>query len=425
MLQVATASSFAPGGQDLFVFDVAATRGTFPRGVSRLSGTVEWVTKDGQPMLRATERSELLITLPIGQTLPQSFTIEVDLVPRDGGPEPDLRLEGTPVINQDVGSAHLQLTTDASFGTIYIVGGASDIPEFPIPDNVRVTLPETFTRVGVGVEGNTIRFFINGVEVVPDPQQPAKKVQARFARGNVVRITLGGPVDGDANMKPVYLARVRLATGAPATVVTTIAPTTGGTITPMATTQPSAAAPASTGAVASGPVATTNPAAAGSVAPYAAPTPRTLSLTGVTAAGIRLNSPVITTPGYTAAGVYSTVPPRTIVLSGFTNAGEFATARSRSIVLAAISADGITRVVTGPNAVPARTFPLAGFNTTGIFTSAVPRTLVLTGFSAAGTSAVPPRTLTLLAITAAGGVALPPRTLKLAGWTAAGTVKIP
>ena len=233
--QVATTSTsaFAPGGQDLFVFDVAATRGTFPRGVSRLSGSVEWVTKEGRQMLKATERSELLITLPVEQILPQNFTIEVDLIPRNRGPERDVTLEGKPSITQDGGSAHLEVMTDANFGTIYVVGGGTNIPEFPMPEAVRATLPESFTRVGVSVEGNTIRFFINGTEILPDPEQPSKKVQARFARGNVLRVTLGGVAEDDGG-KPVYLSRVRLATGAPVTVATALPATTTGTITPIA-----------------------------------------------------------------------------------------------------------------------------------------------------------------------------------------------
>ena len=257
--------AFAPGGQELFALDVSRVtigglRSTIELAkgtVTPLTGTMSVVTRNGRLMLRATERSELLITLPLEQTLPQNFTIEVDLIPRDGGPEPDLRLEGTRSINQGDGSAHLEVTTDATFGTIYIVGGESNISEFPIPDDVRATLPETFTRVGVSIEGGTIRFFINGREMLPDPEQPAKKVQARFARGNVLRVTLGGVTDGNV-ISPVYLARVRLATGAPVTVATALPATTPATITPIATAQPTLTTPTSTGAVASGPVARTN-----------------------------------------------------------------------------------------------------------------------------------------------------------------------
>ena len=411
MIQVAT-SSFAPGGQDLFVFDVAATRGTFPRGVSRLTGTMDWQTKDGQLMLRATERSELLITLPIGQTLPQNFTIEVDLVPRDGGPEPDFRLEGTRFISQDVGSAHLEVTTDASFGSIYIVGGESNIPEFPIPDDVRATLPGAFTRVGVSVEGTTIRFFINGREILPDPEQPTRKVQARFARGNVLRVTLGGVTEGNTTM-PVYLARVRLATGAPVTVATALPAamlpaSTTGTITPIAISPAGAVLPPRT-------ITLSGFNAAGD---FSSLTARTVTLAGFTAVGGfgSLPSRAITLSGFTAAGMVASLAPRTVTLPGFTAAGSFASLAPRTITIPGFTASGF-------GSLSPRSVTITGFYAAGLFVSLTPRTITLPGFTAVGYGSLVPRTVTLTGFTAAGEfVRLPPRTITLTGFTA---VRIP
>ena len=129
------ASTFAAGGQELFNLDFANTPvGSFPSDrITRLSGSMEVVMKDGKRMLRATELSELLITLPNGGTLPEKFTIEVDLIPKECCPPPDLTLEGTRRINQGQASAHLLWTGDGTFGWVGVVGGAQENREFQIP----------------------------------------------------------------------------------------------------------------------------------------------------------------------------------------------------------------------------------------------------------------------------------------------------
>ena len=221
--QVASASGFIPGGEELFALDFTrAPIGSFPSAIRRLSGTMEVVSKDGTRMLRASEVSEFLITLP--RALPQNFTIEVDIVPKECCPPPDLSLEGTARINQGSASAHLLWTADANFGWVGIVGGAVDNREFQMPDEVRATLPGSLAKVGVSVEGGTIKLYTNGRQLYAVP--------AQFVRGSVLRVTLGGTKD-DEGTKPVYLARVRVATGAPVAVATALPATMTGTIAPM------------------------------------------------------------------------------------------------------------------------------------------------------------------------------------------------
>ena len=70
-------------------------------------GNLEVALKNGVPMLKASALSEFRIALPPGQVLPRDFTLEFDLVPKRGSNPQDLSFEGTPTINQDVGSAHV------------------------------------------------------------------------------------------------------------------------------------------------------------------------------------------------------------------------------------------------------------------------------------------------------------------------------
>jgi neutral ceramidase len=223
-------SGFVPGGQELFTLDLAGTPiGGFPSALRQVSGTMEVVTKDGLPMLRASEPSEFLVTL--ASQLPQSFTIEVDLVPKECCPPPDLTLEGTIAIDQGPASAHLLWQAD---NYVAVIGGAEENREFPMPEEVRVTLPGALTQVGVSVEGSTIKLYTNGREVYA--------VEAQFARGRFLRVSLGGG-ETDGN-QAVYLARLRIATGAPVgPSVVVVVPSDTGTITPLPPPQPPAPPP--------------------------------------------------------------------------------------------------------------------------------------------------------------------------------------
>lgn len=209
------APKFAPGGQELFALDFAsAPTGGFrgSEAVRVVSGKVDVVDKDGMRMLRASNESELLIRLPRQLNLPESFTIEVDIIPKESGPQPDLTLEGTATMNRGAASAHILWNADGNFGNVAVIGGNTDIPEFPIPDEIRITLPGVLTRVGLSVEGNTIRMFNNGRDV----REGEPPIKARFGRSPFVRMSLGGVTDETSGeVSPVYLARLRIATGAP------------------------------------------------------------------------------------------------------------------------------------------------------------------------------------------------------------------
>ena len=410
--QVAATSTFTPGGEELFALDFTrAAIGSFPGTIRRLSGTLEVVTKDGTPMLRASEQSEFLISL--SRTLPQSFTIEVDIVPKECCPPPDLTLEGTTTINQGAGSAHLLWTADASFGWVGIVGGAVENREFQMPDELRVTLPGSLAKVGVSVDGGTIKLYTNGRQLY--------SVQAQFARGSVLRVTLGGQKDEEGS-KPVYLARVRVATGAPTMVTTVLPATTTGTITPIVPSQQTTV-PASSGAVTAGPVSTTNPTGAASLLAYAPPAPRTILLEGVTAIGVRMDPRTIRFAEYTGLGGYSALSRRTITMPAVVSTGSSVVAPSRKIALAGFSSAGTAAVIAAPEQ---RAIALTGFEGVGIFRALDPHTITLSAFTAVGLwTEVASRKISVPAFVAAGDNPIAPRTIKLVGWTAAGSAKTP
>jgi hypothetical protein len=190
-------------GQELFALDLGSTSvGEVPAALKLLSGNVEVVLKGGVRMLKAPTASSFLITLP--KVLSQDFNLEFDLIPKVGGPPPDLTVEGTPTVNQGPGSAHLLWQAD---GYLAVIGGAQDNYEQPMPEDLRATMPGRLTHVGLSFEGNTVKLYTNGRRLYT--------LERQFARGRVLRVSLGGI---DAGVGAVYLAQLRIATGAPVVV---------------------------------------------------------------------------------------------------------------------------------------------------------------------------------------------------------------
>ena len=230
---VAFGAGFQPGGQQLFALDLRSTPiGEFPSNLGFSTGIMEVVLKNGVRMLKASAASAFLIRLP--QVLPRDFTVEFDLIPKGCCNEPDLSFEGTPTIDQGVASAHI-LWQAEGISNLMVIGGASDNYESPIPENLRVTLPGVLTKVAVSFEGSTVKLYTNGRRLFTLDRQ--------FARRDVLRVFLGGVDDVNA----VYLAGLRIATGAPvfaggptppATAIP-VAPQTG-TATPLPAPPPTA-----------------------------------------------------------------------------------------------------------------------------------------------------------------------------------------
>jgi hypothetical protein len=141
------------------------------------------------------------------------------------------------------------------------------------------------------------------------------------------------------------------------------------------------------------------------------------------AVGARYEPGPIETPASTWPSVTIVVTaPRTITLSGFTAAGGFTNLAPRTITLSSFTAAG------GFTSVAPRTITLSGFTAAGGLTNVAPPIITLSGFTAAGGfTSIAPRAITLFGFTAAGSffATLAPRTITLSGWTAAGLTPTP
>ena len=221
-----------------------------------LTGSLEVVTKDGVPMLRASSVSEFLITLP--QVLPPAFTIEFALISKQCCNPEDLGFEGTATMNRGTASAAVLWSRER----VAVIGGG-EIYQAAMPAALAGTLPGQLSTVVVTFDDTEVKLYTNG-------QRLFTLADRRFMRGQVLRVFLGGQDEGD---QAVYLAGLRISAGATAPMVlarqqsaatgsltsagSTVRPAGTGTIAttaPVAT--PTAAPPASAGAVSQGAVVT-------------------------------------------------------------------------------------------------------------------------------------------------------------------------
>ena len=431
---VAFGAGFQPGSQTLFALDLSSTPvGESPANLKLSRGNLEVVLQGGGRVLKATSASEFLITLP--QVLPQDFTLEFDLIPKAGGPPPDLSFEGTPTINQGAGSAHLLWQTDY----LAVIGGAQDNYETPMPEDLKTTLPGMLTRVGVSFSGSTIKLYTNGRRLYT--------LDRVFAKGRYLRVSLGGVDDANA----VYLAGLRIATGAPAAGIAQqggvgsagagtgagggAGPGSGGSQTTSQSQAlsgntnrvvPNVAVTQGTG----GPLVTWG--LLGGVTSYAVKrwkiddatccNASSAPLSGspwqdgaLPVAGTYVFEVTATAPGWTATGQAQFVQ--------FQSPGRIATvapppapAPPPSPATSPAATSGVTGVTPSGSAAagtspirylippPPRTVVVSGISATGGASTVLPRTLVLSGVSATGgASRIAPRTVALAGITAAGG----------------------
>lgn len=204
-----TSTGFAPGSRELFSINFAQEPlGQIPPSLQVLSGTMEVVEKEGMRMLRASQRSEFLVTLPDRQRLPEKFTLEIDLFTRAAGyNNEELGFEGTPTLYQNSASARISWYQ----GRAMISGGReTDPPPVTMPEDIRALIEGDLAEIRATFDGDNFRLYTNGRELFNLPD-------LKFVRGRVLRVALGG---NDPDRYAVHLAKLRIAD---ATTTSTVA----------------------------------------------------------------------------------------------------------------------------------------------------------------------------------------------------------
>lgn len=164
-------------------------------GIRVVQGAWSPVQRDGMRMFKVDKPTELLVSLL--ETLPRDFTLEIQLVPKYCCNPADLAIGE---VNQGDASAYLSWSPAG----VRAVGGG-ELYQADMPEDLYVVMPAALTEVTMSFEDNTVKLYTNGRRLYTLSDR-------RFARGNTLRLALGGQGDGD---QAVYLASLRIATNSP------------------------------------------------------------------------------------------------------------------------------------------------------------------------------------------------------------------
>ncbi len=175
------------------------------------NGNLEVVNRNGSRVLKSYGTpASFQVTLP--EQLPENFTLEFDLIPKECCSAEDLAFEGT-------------LTSDATFARVswgreqqVVYGGGSPFTA-TIPGAMRAALPGQLTHIMVTFEGSLLKLYTNGERIYTVTDR-------RFPRGNVLRVSLSGD---DEDKGAVYLTRLRVAEGIGTPGVAAVMATSTGT----------------------------------------------------------------------------------------------------------------------------------------------------------------------------------------------------
>ena len=203
-LYTKVAGNFVPGTRTLYDLNAPppppppAGQPPKPRpGIRFVQGAWSAVQKDGMRMFKMSKPTELLVSLL--EPLPQSFTLEFELVPKACCNPADLAIGE---VNQGDASAYLAWDSD---GYLSANGGAAEMYQAPIPEDFAVILPAALTEVTLSFEGTTIKLYTNGKRLYT-------LTDRKFARAKTLRLLFGAQDDADQAM---YLSKLRIATNSP------------------------------------------------------------------------------------------------------------------------------------------------------------------------------------------------------------------
>jgi OmpA-OmpF porin, OOP family len=192
---------FVPGSRPLFLTDFSEDKvGNFARRLKYRSGPAEVVERDGAKVLRVTGRSTFLI--PIGRTLPERFTFEIDVIapePKDG--EHDLHemltFEGGADVNRGPQSASVVWMTSLA----WIAGGGQSSPSsnVAVPAAMLPLLRGHVAHLRVLMDGPYFKMYVNERRLYNIPELPVR-------RDSVIRVSVNASED-----EVVYFTGFRIA----------------------------------------------------------------------------------------------------------------------------------------------------------------------------------------------------------------------
>jgi OOP family OmpA-OmpF porin len=187
---------FVPGNKVIFYTDFSEDKvGNFARGLKYKSGPVEVVERDGVKVLRSTGRAEFLI--PVGRTLPQRFTLEIDVLASDPLLHGVVVFEGGSQLNRGDKSAEVNWELTGAF----LVGSGQNAGTSPvnIPKEMQPALKGNVAHIRVLMDSAYFKMYTNERRLYNIPE-------LAFVRDSVIRVQLNAAED-----VPAFITGLRVA----------------------------------------------------------------------------------------------------------------------------------------------------------------------------------------------------------------------
>ena len=191
---------FIPGSRVIFYTDFSEDKvGNFARGLKFKGGAMDVVERDGVKVLRSTSRGEFMV--PVGQKLPERFTLEIDVISPTAhiGGYDHLAFEGGSTWDRDEKSVEVNWTAE---GTVLMGGGqtmATSTVKFP--DAVGAQNLQQVVHLRVLMDGAYFKLYNNERRVYNIPE-------LAFKRDSVIRFLVKG---GEEPNQATYIAMIRVA----------------------------------------------------------------------------------------------------------------------------------------------------------------------------------------------------------------------
>jgi outer membrane protein OmpA-like peptidoglycan-associated protein len=186
---------FVPGDRVIFYTDYADDQvGNFPQRLQFVEGNMEVAELGGQRLMRATSPSAFIIPLP--ETLPERFTIEIDVINRPSLDGTDFHLRGKAARMDDPATSLISWGSDGAS----LTGGSGGEVKLSNHEANRLRYRGKATHVRVLGDGKYIKVYL-------DEKRMANVPNANFERSKVLHLI----IDARSEDNAAYIGRIRVA----------------------------------------------------------------------------------------------------------------------------------------------------------------------------------------------------------------------
>ncbi len=186
---------FVPGDRTIFYADYAEdVVGNFPKRLEFGEGNMEVAELGGQRYLRVTSHSAF--TIPLPETLPARFTIEIDVINRPSLDGSAFQLQGGIKPNRDGKTSTIAWGNDG----LGLIGGGGGEVKITNDDGNRVRYRGKPAQLRILGDGKYIKAYLDERRLVNIPN-------ANFERSKGLSLVL----DARSETNPLYVGRIRVA----------------------------------------------------------------------------------------------------------------------------------------------------------------------------------------------------------------------